>query len=349
MTGFQTLVEQKLTPSGVSGDSIIYPCPVCEDLVKGHHLYVDFKKNMFHCVRCGYGGRSLLPLLRKLGIDIKYDYEDIKNNYAERIDKLLKDTEKTEQRVVEFSKGLKPLTQYFEFHTKPLSNIAYNYLKKRGLTVETIDRLRIREGVDRRGQSIWINDVQYKGRDYSNRIVIPSIYDDDLISYYVARDYSGLKQPKYLNPPQELAYASEDVWNLRQVNSNIVIVCEGVFTALTAGGSKLNAVATYGKSVATAPTASTPERKVLSQGEKLLLRRFDCYYMCYDADALKESLQTAKYLHDRGAYVKVIIIDPKKYGQHADANSIGYNEFLKLMSEAREYTPFLETELQLGL
>ena len=42
---YQSLIERKLTPQGVSGNEIIYPCPWCEDIESGHHMYVNYHKN----------------------------------------------------------------------------------------------------------------------------------------------------------------------------------------------------------------------------------------------------------------------------------------------------------------
>jgi hypothetical protein len=159
-----------------------------------------------------------------------------------------------------------------------------------------------------------------------------------MIPFFVARDYTGLQDPKYLNPPKEIAFASEDVYNLDMVDSRIVIITEGVFTAITAGGPKMNSVATYGKSIA--EVSNNDKVRVKSQGEKLLERNFDVYYMSYDADAKEESLSNAQYLYDRGAKVKIIYIDPEKYGAHADANAIGYDEYLKCLADAQDFDRF---------
>lgn len=343
----KNLVEMKLDPVGRSGKDIIYICPDCNDT--SGHLYVDYDKGYFNCFKCSFGGKSLGKLLRKLGIKSDFDYEELQTDYESGLDDVLgmkkRVTLGSSQEVekVEFSYDLEVSTQWFVEHSKPLSREALSYLLERGMTIDQIKFYGIQEGVSRYGQDIRIKGKTYEGRNYSKRILVPSLIPGKGISFFVARDYTGTLTPKYLNPPKEIAFASEDVWNVNMVHSRVVLICEGVFTAITAGGNKFNAVATYGKSIAEVSNAEGVVVK--SQGQKLLDKKFDIYYMCYDSDATQQSLENAKYLHDRGAKVKVVYIDPKVYGLKADANSIGYQEFLKCLASAHDYSDFLSVTL----
>ena len=329
---FQSLVETKLDPIGASSNDIIYRCPLCDD--SSGHLYVDYDKEYWHCFKCDAGGK-IASLLRILQIDIKYDYSKLYSEVSKELDEII-DNKKSriQTSIKDYSTDLTVLTEYYNQHTKPLTLTAYDYLINRGLTPSLISRYQMREGVDRYNHSIRIKDKEYAGRDYSGRIMIPSLRRDRLISFYVGRDYIGDKAAKYLNPPNSLGVASEDVWNLDIVNSDSVIICEGVMTAIAASPIKMNAVATYGKSIAH-KSSSAPD--VTSQGEKLLARKFKNYYVAYDADAHKESVDTCQYLYDRGANVYLVSIDPKKYGPKADVADIGYDEFLKLLSQSQKF------------
>lgn len=335
MIDFQSLVEQKLEPTGSSGNDIIYRCPQCEGTEGSGHLYINYRKGYYHCFKCGFRGRRIESLLRYLKINTDFDYSKIYNERDKELDDIIfpkKDT--LSKEVSEYSKDLGVLTAYYNQHIKGLSTQAYNYLINRGLTPSTIETLSIKEGISRYGEKFLINGKEYMGRDYSGRILVPSKRRDGLISFYVARDYIGDKKPKYLNPPSELAIASEDVWNLDMVDSDSVIICEGVFTSIASSPIKLNAVATYGKSIA---VKSSSDVRVTSQGEKLLNRKFKNYYVAYDADARSEAIKTCQYLNDRGANVYLVTIDPNIYGQKADVADIGYTEFLKLLSSAKRY------------
>lgn len=340
---FQSLVERKLDPVGKSNNETIYRCPRCDD--KSGHLYVNYDKGYFNCFKCSLGGKRLEGLLKILNIDVDYDYDKLYNEQDKELDAilLLKDKKLSfEEPAVDYSTDLTVLTEYYLSHVKPLSDRAYKYLLNRGLSERQIDALLIREGVNRYGQNITIRGKEYAGRDYSDRIMVPSLRRDGLISFYVGRDYTGTRDPKYLNPPKELGAASEDVWNLDMVTSDSVIICEGVFTAIAASPAKLNAVATYGKSIASR-SSNDAGILVTSQGEKLLARKFKNYYIAYDADARIEAINSCKYLHDRGANVYLVMIDPEKYGPKADVADIGINEFIKLMKEAIHYDGRLST------
>lgn len=334
---FQSLIETKLEPVGQSNNDIIYRCPQCEGSTGSGHLYVNYDRGYYNCFKCTLGGRRLEGLLKILHIDIQYDYIKLYSEHDTELDKIISNKSKKiiTPKVVEYSTDLKVLTEYYDWHTQTISLRAYDYLRSRGITDSIINRLKIREGINRYSEQIEINSTSYSGRDYSGRIMVPSLRRDGLISFYVGRDYIGDKPAKYLNPPKELSAASEDVWNLDMVNSDSVIICEGVFTAIFASPYKLNSVATYGKSISA--IANNRDVRVTSQGEKLLAKKFKNYFIAYDADAYKEAINSCKYLYDRGANVYLVLIDPIKYGAHADVADIGFNEFSKLLSTAIHY------------
>lgn len=331
------MIETKLDPVGRSNEDIIYVCPQCDD--KSGHLYVNYNKEKWHCFKCNAGGKRLESLLRMLHIEIGYDYTKLYNEQGVELDKIIniRDDKKIIKSAIDYSNDLQTLTEYYLLHTKELSSEAYSYLRnRRKLTDECILSLCIREGINRYGETFNIRGKDYQGRDYSGRIMVPSLRRDGTISFYVGRDYIGDKPAKYLNAPKELGSASEDIWNLDMVDSDSIIICEGVFTAIASSPIKLNCVATYGKSIA--QRANTESGVIVtSQGEKLLNKKFKNYYIAYDADAHEEAIKSCKYLYDRGANVYLVLIDPKKYGAKADVDDIGFEEFLKLMKNAIHY------------
>lgn len=333
------MIETKLEPVGNTSNDTIYLCPECDD--KSGHMYVNYDKNYWHCFRCGIGGKRLESLLRLLRLEVNYNYEKLYSEQDKELDSIISmksnnNYKKVEENLVDYSTDLEILTEYYYLHTKDISESAYFYLKGRGMSDNSIRRLGIREGVSRYGESIIIKGSEFEGRDYSGRIMVPSLRRDGLISFYVGRDYVGDKQAKYMNPPKNLAVASEDIYNLDIVDSDSVIICEGVFTAIAASPVKLNAVATYGKSISER-SSNDSDIRVTSQGEKLLAKKFKNYYVAYDADALGEAIKSCEYLYSRGANVYLVVIDPLKYGPKADVADIGYTEFLELMRSAIHY------------
>lgn len=341
MMDYQSLVERKLEPVGQSNNDIIYRCPYCEGDTGSGHLYVNYDKNYWHCFKCNLGGKRMESLLRALHIDISYDYQKLYSEVDKELDDIISSKKsKRIERVVEYSTNIEALTQYYIAQTKPLSQEAYQYLLNRRVSQEMIQVLQIREGINRYGENIKISDKDYLGRDYSGRIMVPSLRKDGLVSFYVARDYIGDKAAKYLNPPKDLAVASEDTWSLDIIETSCVIICEGVFTAIAVNQAlgKISACATYGKSIA---KNSSSEVRVTSQGEKLLAKKFKQYIIFYDKDASLEARETAKYLYDRGAKVRVVNITTDKYGPKADAADMTREEVLDHIKNSKEYDGFI--------
>jgi len=338
---FQSLVERKLEPVGKSNNDVIYRCPYCEGDTGSGHMYVNYDKGYWHCFKCSMGGKRMESLLRALHIDISYDYGRLYSDKDKELDMIIdrKKSKKSEQ-ILEYSTSLEALTEYYTLHTKELSIQAYQYLLNRGVSHGFIHALGMREGINRYGEKFNIGNVEYIGRDYSGRILVPSLRKDGLISFYVARDYIGDKAAKYLNPPKELSVASEDVWSLDIIDTPYVVICEGVFTsiAVNAALGKIAACATYGKSVA---KNSSSEVRVTSQGEKLLSKKFQQYIIFYDKDASLEARETAQYLHDRGAKVRVVQITTDRYGPKADAADMSRAEVLQHIRDSVEYDEFI--------
>ena len=348
MSNHQSLVETKLHPQGRSGKDIIYPCPKCENLDTGHHLYVNYDNGKWHCFKCGAGGRHIGSLLKLLNISSDYDYEKLYSEQEKLLDDIISiKSNSKETKLVDYSTSLDTLTKYDSLHIKPLSEIAYNYLVSRGLTPEIIYRLGICEGISRFGEKFNINGVEHVGRDYSGRIMIPSIRKDGLISFYLGRDYTGTKSNKYINPPKEIGVASEDVWSLDILDTNSVIICEGVFSAIAVNNAlgKLTACATYGKSIA--QRSSEDKVRVTSQGEKLLNKNFETYIMFYDKDALADAYKNGKYLYDRGARVRIVKIPDDMYGPKADANDMTREEIIRLILDSLDFDVFSTSGLTL--
>lgn len=340
---FQSMIEQRLEPVGRSGNDIIYLCPQCDDT--SGHLYINYDKGYYHCFKCNLSGKRLESLLKKLHIDIDYDYTKLYNEQDKELDSIIaiKEDKKKSMRVekvVDYSTNLDVLTEYYYQHTKPLTRASFEYLLSRRIFPYNIEKLGMREGVNRYGDIININGKDYIGRDYSGRIMVPSLRRDGRISFYVGRDYIGDKPAKYMNPPKELGAASEDVWSLDTIETNSVVICEGVMTSIAVDQAlgKHISCATYGKSIA--QSSSNDNIRVTSQGEKLLARKFDQYIVFYDKDAKKEAHSTAKYLYDRGAIVRVVSIPDDMYGPKADAADMTKEEIIDCIENAALFDIF---------
>ena len=340
MPDFKSLVETRLDPVGLSGNDTIYCCPNCDD--KSGHLYVNYDKGYYNCFKCSLSGKRIEGLLRTLHIDVDFNYDKIYSERDKDLDDILTPVKKrVSEEVVDYSTDLNILTEYYNLHTMPLSQIAWQYLLNRGLSPDMIMQLDMREGISRYGENLLVRGKSFQGRDYSGRIMVPSRRRDGLISFYVARDYIGDKAAKYLNPPKELSAASEDVFSLDIIDTSSIIICEGAFTAIAVNQAlgKLTACATYGKSIAQRSSTDSHTR-VTSQGEKLLKKHFESYIVFYDKDARKEAYNTAKYLYERGAKVRVVNIKTDKYGPKADAADMTREEVIEHIISSEEFDAF---------
>lgn len=353
---YQSLVESYLEPVAESHNDVIYRCPFCESSRGSGHLYINYDKNMYHCYKCDIGGRDIRTLLTKMGYSFKEDIPPSvlirdSSNIISRLDSITKSLKSPVSKVElkEFSRDLSICTEYFLAHTRELTYESRQYLLSRGLTDEEIQVYGIREGIDLRGKILTIGSNSYTGRDYSNRVLVPSLVrsDEDVkVSYYVARDMTGTKSNKYLNPPSDIAYSSEDIWNLSLAKrmSRTVIICEGVFTAIAAGRGTYNSVATYGKSLAEISNSNSAAK---SQADKLVEANFDEYIVAYDADAYLKIDDTCKYLSERGMIVKFVLVPPIR-GPHTDLSDLSDEDRSKLLSEAIPYTQESRLRLILG-
>lgn len=346
-TYYQSLIEAKLTPVQETPKDVVYMCPRCEGSTGSGHLYVNYTKGYYHCYRCDLGGKNLKSLVRLLGLDIEEEIpQSVLHRPDESVDKSLEDmiqslkVDTPQREIRDYSVPLEISDQYFNYHTSPLSPGAYRYLLDRGLSPEEICMYGMREGLNRRGE--YLGTIECK--NYAGRILVPSKDSrTGLVSFFVARDYTGKAARKYLNPPSSVGYASENVWNLDVASkvSPTVIICEGVFTAIAAGRGKYNAVATYGKSIKPSSNSSSPG---LSQGEKLLKAGFSTYIVAYDTDALSSLLDTCEYLYERGLNVKYIKVPPIN-GPHTDIADLTRETYLNLLANAEVYTPLSRLSL----
>lgn len=172
---------------------ISFDCPVCSYEIKelDHldgkgNLEVNYIQGVYKCWACSethgthgslhklirkYGNRRQLKKFELLMPDEEFEIK--KKNYQKV--KLPKD-------FIPFNKienGLK-LTHHYKY--------AINYLKKRNVTDEMINKFNI--------------GFCYTG-DYANRIIIPSYDMDGCVNYFTARSYESRTKLKYKNPEAE--------------------------------------------------------------------------------------------------------------------------------------------------
>ena len=180
-------------------DQLRYNCVFCDD--DKYHLYVQFKKGVFHCHKCKTSGKlkdlkryptSLSELKEKVNLAVKGGEE-----YRSEVDRI-------------------PLRLPVEFrHLTPSTGLPYRYLRDRRVTDEEMERYSI--GYCSEGF-------------YGERIILP-IYDKDELKYYVGRTYTN-RIPKYLNAQ---SHRDQVIFKTFDGAVKRAVVVEGIFGALRIG------------------------------------------------------------------------------------------------------------------
>ncbi len=215
---------------------ISFDCPVCSHEIKGlddgdgkGNLEVNYQQEVYKCWVCAETHEthgSLYKLIKKFGnpkqlkkfLLLRPEHDE--DNKPKRTYKKVK----LPNEFIEFSKvsnGLK-LTPYFKQ--------AWNYVKKRNITDEMLQKYRI--------------GFCYEGK-YANRIIIPSFDDNGEINYFIARSYLTRTKKKYDNPeaPKEII-----IWNEHLINwTETIYLVEGAFDSIFLP----NSIALLGKFVST--------------------------------------------------------------------------------------------------
>lgn len=285
----------------VSGKNLVYYCPYCEENGKTQDesgkLWVHTEKLIYQCWRCGAKGK----------IDAKLGEYDLSEPLVE--DSAIIETLTSIVRPSEIAG--RDLTTNYEYSISArvpmVGDDYYNYLISRGLTAELI-----------RYYDIRVGDILSK---YRRRIIVPNqvILTDSLYTdMFVARTIEPNEKKRYLNPYGD--NRSKSVFNLHRIPKGTpIIICEGVFTAISAG---LNAVATYGKFVSDL------------QLFKILSNEPEAIYVNLDSDARKEALSLCRRIRSMG-YDGELFITCMPEGK--DASDLGHSEFMKYLISSDEF------------
>ena len=199
-----------------SKGQISYDCPVCSYDLKGMdkldgkgNLEINYAQHVFKCWVCGETHNTkghLGYLIDRYGKrKDKELYELIRPDDFKRVDK--------EYDELKLPKDFKLATDGNQYHI-PFREMR-NYLKKRGVTDEMIQKHRI-------GYSL-------EG-DYAYRVIIPSFDEEGELNYYTGRSWNPNSKSKYKNPEAEkqIIIFNESLIDWEQD----IYLCEGPFDAL---------------------------------------------------------------------------------------------------------------------
>lgn len=248
----------------------------CFNCGRSKKLYINKETGMYNCFRCGIRGNPV-SLVMKVGnlnvpqaLELCYGITNEKTNANKKIEeenweetfKVQGTKQKTKKEEISG-----PITLPRSFHkiTKA-DSLAWEYLKKRGLTDEMIEKIPI---------YAW---------NESNRVVF-TIETNGEIMGYMARDILGTQDPKTLNSKGN--FRSHNFWNYDGVkNNDTIIICEGIFSAIKCGPERtialLGKVATSGQ---IALLRTTKAKKILfcldvgtDEDQKKLYEELSVYY-----------------------------------------------------------------------
>jgi DNA primase len=199
---------------------ISFDCPVCSYEIKGlesgdgkGNLEVNYKYNVYKCWSCAETHEthgSIYKLIKKYGNKKQLkNYELLRPEDNEDSPKRFYKQVKLPKEFISFknvSPGLK-LTPHFKQ--------AWNYIKKRNITDEMIERYNI--------------GFCYTGL-YENRIIIPSYDEEKNINYFIARSYLNKTKLKYKNPEvqKEIIVFNEYLINWDEP----IYIVEGAFDSI---------------------------------------------------------------------------------------------------------------------
>lgn len=199
---------------------ISFDCPVCSYDIKGlddgdgkGNLEINYKDGVFKCWSCSETNDThgtLFKLIKTHG------------NPKQLKQFLLLRPEYNGEKTVRKYKEIKLPKEFVSFKNvstgiklTPFYKQALNYIKKRNITDEMINKYNI--------------GFCYNGH-YENRIIIPSYDKNKKINYFIARSYLNKPKMKYKNPEAQKEII---IWNEHLIDWNkTVYLVEGVFDSI---------------------------------------------------------------------------------------------------------------------
>lgn len=272
---------------GSSLNQLVFTCPDCGR----DKLYVYLDSDTSYCFRCGVykaynNGKTVISL------------EELKNT--------LKRHEELPKELSE----IKVPRNFVELRDSKAEKFYTEYLEGRGFSTIDIERSRLLFGLETTSE---------------NRTILLPVYMYHQLVYYTKRVVKpGLN--RYENPKTEEVDNKKTniLFNFDNARaSSTVVVCEGVFDAMTVG---VNAIATFGKS--------------LSEFQcRLIEKNWNKIILALDPDAWDKNVSLWKRFRSKGKNVKILDIPG-----HKDLNDAGRELVISLLMKLEE-DKFTEIDL----
>jgi len=271
-------------------------CPFHEEKTPSFQVSAD--KGFFHCFGCGVGG----DVFKFVELQEKVGFQDAVRHLAQKFGVPLPELESTQSNPGDellretLLKIHEVASRYYQKQLVGLSGTnARKMLKERGLTVDTIERLRLgitapnRDGLTSHllKEGFSANHITLSGltieRDngqvfdrFRHRLMIPICRESDSIVAFGGRAIESQQQPKYLNSPETPIYSKgRTLYGLNLTKADIkrlgyAVIVEGYFDFA-------QLIQTYTSPVvATCGTAlTTPQAKLLQRFTNKTILGFD--------------------------------------------------------------------------
>ena len=307
------------------GSSYFGLCPFHNE--KSPSFSVSPGKQMYYCFGCGAGGNVFTFLMEYEN----YSFQEAVKTLADRAGVALPEIEYSQEAkrardeknaVLEVNR--EAAKYYYYLLRTPEGAPGLEYLKKRGLTAETMQRFglgyagRYSDGLYRylkkKGVSdellkksglMQVNEKQGMYDKFWNRVMFPIMDLNGKVVGFGGR-VMGDAKPKYLNSPETAVFdKSRNLYGLnfaRSSRKKQLLLCEGYMDVISLHQAGfMNAVASLG-------TALT------SQHASLLKRFTDEAVLTYDSDeaGIRAALRAIPLLKEAGVTAKVLHMEPYK-------------------------------------
>jgi DNA primase len=313
---------------------------------KAPSFYVSPERQIYHCFGCGAGGSALTfvmnfdklsfpeavkTLASRLGINLEFDKVSSTNQP-------LYDT-------CEFAAN---------FFTQQLhkSELAQNYLKKRGLKTETIERFRL--GFAPGGNRLFGEAKKYNIKEelllatglavkkeagyydwFFERLMFPIFSLSGRVVGFGGRVLAPDKEPKYLNSPETTIFRKgENFYGLFQAKNHLrestPIVVEGNFDLLSLIDKGI-------------PQVVAPLGTALTNEQALILRRYsNCAIIAFDGDTSgRAATRRALEVLLKASVEPQILMLPDGYDPDKYILQYGKDGFLLALSKLYDYIGYI--------
>lgn len=288
-------LEQRLGPVHIKTHGIMFVnCPFCGDA--NHHLSVSTTKQVWNCFRCNTSGTYHTLIQRVDGVSFGQAFDILRNpskldnsSIAERVAEIIDD------KIGANKEDINPVTEMPDWYCPFIGSS--NVIARNAIVNGIFKYATKRVGVD----GVIVMQLGFcddPDQRYFTRLIIP-IED----GYFQARDITGFKRNKYLNPDMEIEHRLYNPTALEIFEE--IYITEGAFDAYKLGP---NAVATLGSGI-----KMEQAERIASKVNKVIFTP--------DADKkyAKSSTDAMDYFYEHGIEVDIALYeqgDPDEGGEY---------------------------------